>query len=108
MEQIPIADFAISIITIHEQLLGSHTYINRASDESHLLRGYAMMAQIVNSTKIIPTISFEERSLRVFKELKSQKIKVATMDLRIAALPMNFHTSVQIDNEILSHRTNAV
>jgi tRNA(fMet)-specific endonuclease VapC len=98
MEQIPIADFAISIITIHEQLLGSHTYINRASDESHLLRGYAMMAQIVNSTKIIPTISFEERSLRVFKELKSQKIKVATMDLRIASIAISYNLTLLTRN----------
>jgi tRNA(fMet)-specific endonuclease VapC len=49
------------------------------------------MAQIVNSTKIIPTISFEERSLRVFKELKSQKIKVATMDLRIASIAISYN-----------------
>jgi tRNA(fMet)-specific endonuclease VapC len=98
MEKIPISDFAISIITVHEQLLGSHTYINRAADESHLLRGYAMMAQIINNTKIIPTISFEGRSLAVFNELKSRKIKVATMDLRIASIAISYDLTLLTRN----------
>jgi tRNA(fMet)-specific endonuclease VapC len=98
MEQIPISDFAISIITVHEQLLGSHTYINRASDDSHLLRGYAMMSQIINNTKIIPTISFEGRSLTIFQELKSQKIKVATMDLRIASIAISYNLTLLTRN----------
>jgi tRNA(fMet)-specific endonuclease VapC len=98
MDKIPISDFAISIITVHEQLLGSHTYINRATDESHLLRGYAMMAQIINNTKIIPTISFEGRSLTVFNDLKFRKIKVATMDLRIASIAISYNLTLLTRN----------
>jgi tRNA(fMet)-specific endonuclease VapC len=89
MEKIPISDFAISIVTVHEQLLGSHTYINRARDETQLLRGYEMMVRLVGNLKVIPTVSFERGSLTIFKELKSQQIKVATMDLRIASIAIS-------------------
>jgi tRNA(fMet)-specific endonuclease VapC len=64
MERIPIVDFAISIVTVHEQLLGSHTYINRARDETQLLRGYEMMTRLVGNLKVIPTLGFDRRSFR--------------------------------------------
>jgi tRNA(fMet)-specific endonuclease VapC len=36
MAHIPISDFGISIVTVHEQFLGSHTYINRIRNAQDL------------------------------------------------------------------------
>ncbi len=38
MAQYPLSDFAISIVTFHEQLLGSHTYVSRARNDSEVLK----------------------------------------------------------------------
>jgi tRNA(fMet)-specific endonuclease VapC len=65
MERIPIVDFAISIVTVHEQLLGSHTYLNRARDETQLLRGYEMMTRLVGNLKVIPMWRYEENEKMV-------------------------------------------
>ncbi|MEA5507415.1 phosphotransferase [Halotia wernerae UHCC 0503] len=46
MAQYPLSDFAISVVTFHEQLLGSHTYISRARNESEVVKGYEMMVRL--------------------------------------------------------------
>ena len=86
MAKSPISDFAISMVTVHEQFLGSHTYINRAREDIQLLKGYYLMERLVSNLKIMPTIAFDRSALNVFNELKSQSVKVATMDLRIASI----------------------
>ena len=68
MAQIPISDFGISIVTVHEQFLDSHTYISRTRNAQDLVKGFDDSASIL------------------FDNLQSQKVKVATMDLRIAAI----------------------
>jgi tRNA(fMet)-specific endonuclease VapC len=46
MSQCVLSDFAISIVTFHEQFIGIHTYINWSRDDEELLRGYV---KIVNN-----------------------------------------------------------
>lgn len=45
------SDFAVSTVTFHEQMLGAHTYINRAKRPSGVVVGYAMMSRLV----LVPT-----------------------------------------------------
>lgn len=40
MAQYALSDFAVSIVTFQEQMLGSHTYINRANNLEQLVKGY--------------------------------------------------------------------
>ncbi|WP_295614477.1 type II toxin-antitoxin system VapC family toxin [Chamaesiphon sp. GL140_3_metabinner_50] len=86
MAQIPIADFGISIITVHEQFLGSHTYIARTRNAQDLVRGYEFMNKLVANIKTIPVAPFDNTASTLFESFQSQRIKVATMDLRIAAI----------------------
>lgn len=39
MARYPLSDFAISIVTIQEQMLGCHAYINRARHPHELVKG---------------------------------------------------------------------
>jgi tRNA(fMet)-specific endonuclease VapC len=43
MERLPISEFAISIVTVHEQFLGSNVYISRSQSPTDLVRGYEFM-----------------------------------------------------------------
>lgn len=86
MERLPISEFAISIVTVHEQFLGSNVYISRAQNPTDLVRGYEFMNKLVGSVKVIPVIGFDNLAADMFQDFKSQKIKLATMDLRIAAI----------------------
>lgn len=86
MAQHPISDFSVSIVTFHEQILGSHTYINRARNSNEIVKGYEMMARIQRDFTVLPVIPFDSAAAAMFDSLQSQRIQLATMDLRIAAI----------------------
>jgi tRNA(fMet)-specific endonuclease VapC len=44
------------------------------------------MNKLVRSVKVIPVIGFDDLAAATFQDFKSRKIKLATMDLRIAAI----------------------
>lgn len=89
MAQYPLSDFAVSTVTFHEQMLGSHAYINRARNLNDVVKGYEMMARLVNDFKVLPLVSFDAGAAEIFDRLQSQRIQLAKMDARIAAIAMS-------------------
>ncbi len=39
------ADFALSVVSFHEQILGAHTFINRARTTADIIRGYTLLLE---------------------------------------------------------------
>ncbi|BAY73706.1 virulence-associated protein VapC homolog [Nostoc linckia NIES-25] len=89
MAQYPLSDFAISIVTFHEQLLGSHTYISRARNDSEVVKGYEMMVRLVNDFKVLPLVSFDADAATALSQLQAQRIQLARMDSRVAAIALS-------------------
>ena len=52
MTQYSLSDFAISTVTFHEQLLGSHTYITRARNADEMVKVYEMMTRLIRDFKV--------------------------------------------------------
>ncbi|MEH1820385.1 MAG: hypothetical protein V7L31_15120 [Nostoc sp.] len=71
MAQYPLSDFAISIVTFHEQLLGSHTYISHARNDSEVVKGYEMMVRLVNDFKVLPLASFDADAATALESITS-------------------------------------
>jgi tRNA(fMet)-specific endonuclease VapC len=88
MARYPLSDFAVSTVTFHEQMLGSHAYINRARHLDDVVKGYEMMARLVSDFKVLPLVSFDAGAATVFSQLRSQRIQLAKMDARIAAIAL--------------------
>jgi tRNA(fMet)-specific endonuclease VapC len=80
------ADLAFSIISFHEQVLGGHTFISRARTPRDVIRGYRLLGEILRGFAAAPVLPFDAAAISAFDGLKSQRIRVATMDLRIAAI----------------------
>ncbi|MFE1745595.1 type II toxin-antitoxin system VapC family toxin [Coleofasciculus sp. H7-2] len=89
MAQYPLSDFAVSIVTFHEQMLGCHAYINRDRTLKDVVKGYEMMARLVNDFKVLPILSFDAGAATTFEQLKSRRIQLAKMDARIAAIALS-------------------
>jgi len=83
------ADFAFSIVSFHEQVLGGHALLNRARTSADLIRGYAFLLEIFQSYITTPVLPFDAAAAAIFDGLHAQKIRVATMDLRIAAIALS-------------------
>jgi len=88
MAQHPLSDFAVSTVTFQEQMLGIHAYINRAQSAISTVKGYEMMARLVEDFKTLPLISFDIQAADTFERIKPQRIQLATMDARIAAIAL--------------------
>ena len=89
MVQYPLSDFAVSTVTFHEQMLGSHTYINRARNLNDVVKGYEMMTRLVTDFKVLPLISFDAGAATTFDQFQAQRIQLAKMDARIAAIALS-------------------
>jgi tRNA(fMet)-specific endonuclease VapC len=89
MAHYPLSDFAVSIVTFHEQMLGCHAYINRDRTLNDIVKGYEMMARLVSDFKVLPLISFDAGAATTFEQLKSRRLQLAKMDARIAAIALS-------------------
>ncbi|MBD1921207.1 type II toxin-antitoxin system VapC family toxin [Microcoleus sp. FACHB-831] len=89
LAQYPPSDFAVSIVTFHEQMLGCHAYINRERTLNDVVKGYEMMARLVSNFKVLPLLPFDAGAATTFEQLKSQRIQLAKMDARIAAIALS-------------------
>lgn len=89
MAEYPLDDFAITIITIQEQMLGCHAYINRARYPNEWVKGYGIMVRLVADFKRLPILSFDAIAAQTLEQLNSKRIQLAQMDARIAAIALS-------------------
>jgi tRNA(fMet)-specific endonuclease VapC len=82
-------DFASSIVSFHEQSLGAHSFINRARTGTDVIRGYTLLSETLQGFATAPVLPFDARAVAVFDELREKRVRVSTMDLRIAAIALS-------------------
>ena len=78
-------DIAVSIVSLHEQVLGCHAYLQRARTTREVVHGYRLLAQVLEHFTMAPVLPFDEPAATVFAALVAQRVRVRPMDLRIAA-----------------------
>jgi tRNA(fMet)-specific endonuclease VapC len=93
-------DFSFCIVSFHEQTIGAHTYINRARKDENVLRGYHLLAEVLNGFSVSPVLPFDAAALAVFHELQSRQLRIATMDLRIAAIALSRQLTLLTRNTV--------
>lgn len=69
--------------------MGAHSFINRARTSKDLARGYGLLLEIARSFVDAPILLFDSSAILIFNMMRSQKIQLATMDLRIAAIAIS-------------------
>jgi tRNA(fMet)-specific endonuclease VapC len=88
MAQHPRTAIAVSIVSLHEQVLGCHAYLQRARTSREVVHGYTLMAQVLQHFTVAPVLPFDEPAATVFAACVAQRVRVRTMDLRIAAIAL--------------------
>jgi tRNA(fMet)-specific endonuclease VapC len=76
-------------VRFHEQTLGAHNFINRAQTNTDTIRGYNILIEILQGFASAPVLPFDTEAIAIFDELRSQKVRVSTMDLRIASIAIS-------------------
>ncbi len=88
LAQVPPTALAFPIISLHEQVLGCHTYINHARTPAALVRGYAMLATVQRTFARATVLPFDAAAAAIYDALLTQRVRVRPMDLRIAAIAL--------------------
>lgn len=89
MSQHSPADFAYSLVSFHEQVLGWHNYIRRARTTQNIVRGYDMFGQAFQSYRISAVLPFDAAAAMTFDGLAPRRLRVGVMDLRIASIALS-------------------
>jgi tRNA(fMet)-specific endonuclease VapC len=74
-----------SVVSFHEQMLGANAFISQARSPAGILRGYEILLQILTDFAASQVLPFDQSAQQVFDTLPARSLRVATMDLRIAA-----------------------
>ena len=88
LAQRPPEELAFPIISLHEQVMGCHTYSNQARTADELVRGYAMLATVLRTFRRATVLPFDAAAAAVSARLVAQRVRLRRMDLRIAAIAL--------------------
>ena len=94
------SDFYLSIISVHEQMLGASKYVAQARTRSSVIRGYQMIESAMldyNQFRILP---FDEPAAIRFDDLRKLGVRIGTMDLRIASIALSHKYTVLTRNTV--------
>jgi tRNA(fMet)-specific endonuclease VapC len=79
---------AISIVSVEEQMRG---WLAAIAKERHVKRqvlAYAELARLIDYFRAFTILPFDERAADQFDALRAAKIRLGTMDLKIAAIAL--------------------
>ncbi len=86
IDRVKSEDIAVTVITVEEQMRGWLDVIRQSSEAKRLKWGYLGLRQGVEFFNIIRILDFDEKAINIYTELKQQKIRIGTQDLRIASI----------------------
>jgi tRNA(fMet)-specific endonuclease VapC len=93
-------DFWVAIVSFHEQFLGWHNYLARAAKGEQLVLGYSRFQRFLTVFPDYQIFPFGESAAEVYTELRKQRIRVGTMDLRIASIAIANNMTLLTRNTI--------
>ncbi|NLY00939.1 MAG: type II toxin-antitoxin system VapC family toxin [Rhodopirellula sp.] len=93
-------DIFVSIISFHEEMQGWLALLNRARSAQQIVLAYRELEQLGRSFFEMNVLAFSEEAQRKFDELRQNRVRIGTMDLRIASIALVEGATVLTANTI--------
>lgn len=81
-----VTDIYVTIISFHEQVSGWTKYVKGSQDQSEIVMGYLRLEKILYDFSESQVLPYSLSASEIFDDIKRQKIRIPTMDLRIASI----------------------
>jgi tRNA(fMet)-specific endonuclease VapC len=78
-----------TIISYEEQMRGWMAYLARARSVAHQVEAYRRLLQHLDNYRRIPVLAFDEAAAVAFQQLRRARLRIGTMDLKIAAIAVS-------------------
>ena len=75
-----------TIITFEEQMRGWMAYLARARTLTQQVEAYRRLKRHLDNYRTIPVLEFDAQAAAEFQRLRRLRIRIGTMDLKIAAI----------------------
>jgi len=96
-------DVAVSIVSFEEQMRGWLAFIARASTSDDQIKGYARLHGLLEDYANRPILDFDHTAVIEYQRLQNSKVRVGTMDLKIAAIALA-HNALLLSRNITDFR----
>jgi tRNA(fMet)-specific endonuclease VapC len=84
----PPAEIAVSIISFQEQAQGWLSWIGKSKRDADILRGYARLWELLPEFHRMDVLPYVYDSQEKYNELVRMRVRIGTLDLRIAAIAL--------------------
>ena len=81
-------DVYVTIVSFEEQMRGWMAYLARGRDIGHQIVAYAKLHELIHDFCDRPILDFTDRAGVEFQRLRQRKVRIGTMDLKIATIVM--------------------
>ncbi len=95
----PPEDIAITIISVEELIRGRFAQVRKAKKQRERLNAYHWLSETFDFLTDFTVLKYDLRAEIHFQDLRAQKIRVGTQDLRIAAIALSKNGIVVTRNE---------
>jgi tRNA(fMet)-specific endonuclease VapC len=92
-----------SIISYEEQIRGWMAYLARARKIEQEVEAYRRLRRHLDNYRQIPVLDFDERAAAEFQRLRGTRLRIGTMDLKIAAVVLA-HDATLLSRNIADFR----
>ena len=89
---------ATTIVTYEEQTRGWMAYMARARTVAQEIEGYARLRAHLHTFRNVLVLDFDERAGVEYQRLRQSRIRVGTMDLKIAAIVLTHNAMLLTKN----------
>lgn len=88
LSSVPDEELATTIITFEEQVRGWLSWLAQARSLDQQVERYRKLHRMVMSYRRVNIMEFHSQAAAEFERLKNQRIRIGTMDLKIAAIAL--------------------
>lgn len=84
----PPEEVATTILNFEEQMRGWLAYVARARSLPQQVEAYRRLRRHLDNYRLIPVLDFDERAAAELARLQKKRVRIGTMDLKIAAIAL--------------------
>ncbi len=100
LDEQPRSNFYVSIVSFHEQIGGWYAQLARAKSATDTLRAYRMLERTLATFAGAQVLPFDEAAIELFADLRQQKVRIDTLDLRIACIAITRNMTLLTRNTV--------
>lgn len=89
---------AVAVISLIEQIEGRLAAVRRARNESDAALACHYLLQTIEFYKPLRVLPYSDAAVATFNQLRQQKIRIGTQDLRIASIALSLGATVATRN----------